>query len=158
MISGPLQFHPSRGVVFRSAQSDPSYPSAISLASQAIISPSPQVFPRASIFGESGPVVGKKKKKWLGSFWAVRELTHFYIRPPLSLSLPVPSFHLFTTSLDVFILRMLDAWTVACQKSHFHCPPMVKMDFEWWAAIETGFAIFRRVLRVGWENSETSIS
>lgn len=56
-------------------------------------------------------------------------LKRFYIRPPLSFSI-YPSFHLFTPSMDIFILRMLDVWATVCWKRYFHCPPVVEMDFE----------------------------
>lgn len=65
-------------------------------------------------------------------------LRHFYIRTPLS-ALPL----LFTPSpllLDIFIWRMLDVWTMACQKRHSCCctstPPPLHNPFS-----EKGFSV-----------------
>lgn len=56
--------------------------------------------------------------------WSASTLDH--LSPLLSL----PSLSPLYPSMDIFILRMLDVWATACWKWHFHCPPVVEMDFE----------------------------
>lgn len=134
-------FHPSRGVFFLLAQSDLNYPSTISLASQAI------TFPPKQPFWELISWLKKGQTFLFPTTWplSLKSWSSFYIRPPLSPTLS----QLFTPSMDIFILRTLDVWATVCWKRYLHCPPVVEMDFEWWVAIETAFAVFQRDARVG---------
>lgn len=144
-------FHPGRRVFFLLAQSNLNHPLTIS------VSPLMQSFPPPQQhFWE--PV------SWLSSFWKgpnfffffshmttfTEVLKNCHIRPPLPPTLSTLPF----TSLPLnghFHLK--DAWCLSngMLEMVLSLSPVVEMDIEWRAAIETPFTIFHWCVS-GWEN------